>query len=62
MKVKGVVHMSVRKIYYILRPNRDQLRKMQLHGSQLKIEPATSGSLDQRFQIFRPSFRTKFAQ
>ena len=32
----------------ILRPYRDQLRKMQLQGLQLGIEPATSGSLDQR--------------
>ena len=26
---------------YILRPNRDQLRKMQLQGLRLGIEPAT---------------------
>ena len=31
----------------ILRPNRDQLRKMQLQGLRLGIEPAPSGSLDQ---------------
>ena len=33
---------------YILRPNRDQLRKMQLQGLRLGIEPVTPGSLDQR--------------
>ena len=34
------LNLSVGKIY-ISRPNRDQLRKMQLQGLQLGIEPAT---------------------
>ena len=34
------VNSSVRKMY-ILRPNRDQLRKMQLQGLRLGIEPLT---------------------
>ena len=43
------VNSSVRKIY-ILRPNREQLRKMQLQGCRLGIEPATKNlySVDQR--------------
>ena len=37
---KSKVNSSVRKIY-ILRPNGDQVRKMQLEGLRLGIEPAT---------------------
>ena len=36
-----MVNSSVRTIY-ILRPNRDQLRQMQLQGLRLGIEPTTS--------------------
>ena len=41
------VNSYVRKIY-ILRPNRDQLRKMQLQDLRLGIEPACQGPVVQK--------------
>ena len=44
---KSMANSSVRKIY-ILRPNRDQLRKMQLQGLPAGNLTRDPGSLDQR--------------
>ena len=40
---------------YILRPNRDQLRKMQLQGLRLGIEPATLDLISSTI-VFSPYF------
>ena len=57
--------MSVRKIY-ILTLNRDQLRKMQLQGLRLGIEPATldlqtnTGPTESRVQFAAGGFGVAF--